>query len=367
MHLFKFKKVFAIFVLMAVFGFTACSSSSSSEFAQADRESRQQNVATRTTTSTSTTSSTPQVSPQASPSPKKTLNQIQKESSKRGATAVAKNAIAGGQFNKFFPKPGNGFDVVFSQEKAGFAQAKWKQGGKELAVISISDTVSTPSAATKYASSTSQISGFPSAKQGSKGTGVLVSDRFQVKVLSRATNFAESDREALLAKFDLVGLQNLDRPANVAPTRQVRAETKQDFKDVQKESTKRKATAVAKEAIQGAQFNKFFPKQGSGYTVVFSQEKQGFAQAKLKKDGKEVALLSVSDISSTPASAKKYASSKENIQGYPIAKQGSKGTGVLVKDRLQVKVLSRDASFVEGDRKDWLQKFNLSGLAGLVN
>ncbi|MBP0016716.1 MAG: hypothetical protein J7647_04065 [Cyanobacteria bacterium SBLK] len=356
MYWLKFKKIFTIFILLAVFGFTACSSSSSSEFARADRESRQQDIAT--------TPVSP--SPQASASPKKTLNQIQKESSKRGASAVADNAIAGGKFNQFFPKPGNGYDVVYTQEKTGFAQAKWKKGGKELAVISISDTASTPSATKKYASSTSAINGFPSVKQGSKGTGVLVSDRFQVKVLSRDAGFAESDRKALLERFDLVGLQNLAKPANVAPTRQVKKETKKEFKDVQKESSTRNATAVAKEAIQGAKFNKFFPKPGNGYDVVFSQEKQGFAQAKLKKGGKEVAVLSVSDIASTPASAKKYASSKEKIQSYPVAKQGSKGTGVLVKDRLQVKVLSRNTSFTESDRKDWLQKFNLSGLAGLV-
>ena len=359
MHLFKFKKVFAIFILLAVFGFSACSSSTSSEFAQADRESRQQNVTTTTTENTSTRPST-QASPQ------KTLGEVQKESSQRGASAVAENAIAGNKFNKFFPRPGNGYDVVYTQEKAGFAQAKWKQGGKELAVMSISDTASNPSAAKKYANSTSKINGFPAASQGSKGTGVLVSDRFQVKVLSRDAAFAESDRQALLETFDLVGLQNLARPANVTPTRQAKRETKQEFKDAQKESSKRKATAVAKEALQGSNFNKFFPKPGNGYDVVFSQEKQGFAQAKLKQGGKEVAVISVSDIISTPASAKKYASSTEKIQGYPVANQGKKGTGVLVKDRLQVKVLSRDAAFSESDRKDWLKKFDLSGLAGLV-
>ncbi|MGK7925854.1 MAG: hypothetical protein AB4290_11505 [Spirulina sp.] len=355
MLLFKFKKIFAIFILLAVFGFTACSSSTPSEFAQADRESRQEDVTTTTPTPESTEGT-----------PQKTLKQIQKESSKRGASAVAENAILGAKFNKFFPKPGNGYDVVYTQEKTGLAQAKWKKGGKELAVMSIADTVSNPAAAQKYANSTSQIKGFPSASQGNKGTGVLVSDRFQVKVLSRDAAFSESDREALLEKFDLVGLQNLAKPANTAPNRQTKRETKQEFKEAQRESSKRKATAVAKEAIQGSQFNKFFPKPGSGYDVVFAQEKQGFAQAKLKQRGKEVAVLSVSDIVSTPASANKYADSQEKIQGYPVAKQGKKGTGVLVEDRLQVKVLSRDAAFSESDRKDWLKKFNLSGLAGLV-
>ena len=33
--------------------------------------------------------------------------------------------------------------------------------------------------------------------------------------------------------------------------------------------------------------------------------------------------------------------------------------------RYQVKVLSRDASFTQSDRVDWLQKFDLQGLAQL--
>ncbi|MEA5467581.1 hypothetical protein [Spirulina sp. 06S082] len=354
MHLFKLKKIFAIFIVLAVFGFTACTSTPS-EFAQADRDSQQENVTTTTTTPES-----PQASPQ------KSLKEIQKESSTRGASAVADNAVAGGKLNKFFPKPGNGYDVVYAQEKTGFAQAKWKKGGTELAAISISDIASTPTAADKFANSTSKIKGYPSASQGSKGTGVLVG-RFQVKVLSRDASFSESDRQALLAKFDLSGLENLVKPiANTPPTRQTKQETKQEFKDTQKESTQRKAEAVAKDAIKGGQFNKFFPKPGNGYDVVFAQEKKGFAQAKLKKGGKEVALLSVSDIISTPASATKYAGSKEKIQGYPVAQKGTKGTGVLVKDRLQIQVMSSDTSFSESDRQDWLQKFDLSGLAQLV-
>ena len=347
MHLFKLKKIFAIFIVLAVFGFTACATTPS-EFAQADRESQQENVTTTTE------------SPQAS------LKEIQKESSKRGASAVADNAVAGGKLNKFFPKPGNGYDVVYAQEKAGFAQAKWKKGGQELAAISISDVASNPAAADKFANSTSKIKGYPSASQGTKGTGVLVG-RFQVKVLSRDASFSEGDREALLEKFDLAGLENLVKPiANTPPTRQTKQETKQEFKDIQKESSQRKAEAVAKDAIKGAAFNKFFPKPGNGYDVVFSQEKKGFAQAKLKKGGQEVALLSVSDISSTPASAQKYTGSQEKIQGYPVANKGTKGTGILVQDRLQVQVMSRDTSFSESDRKDWLKQFDLSGLAQLV-
>jgi len=137
------------------------------------------------------------------------------------------------------------------------------------------------------------------------------------------------------------------------------------FDQAQQESTQKGVKAVAKDAVAGGQFNKFFPQSSGGYKVVYSQEKKGFAQAKLKKDGKEMATLSISDTSSNPSAAKKYENSTEKIGGYPAANQGSKGTGVLVKDRFQVKVLSRDSAFTEGDRKAWLEKFDLAGLAAL--
>ena len=57
--------------------------------------------------------------------------------------------------------------------------------------------------------------------------------------------------------------------------------------------------------------------------------------------------------------------STETISGYPAVNQGSKATAVLVEDRFQVKVLSRDTSFTESDRKSWLGKFDLNGLSQL--
>lgn len=138
------------------------------------------------------------------------------------------------------------------------------------------------------------------------------------------------------------------------------------FDQAQQESTQKGVKAVSKDATAGGEFNKFFPQSSGGYKVVYSQEKKGFAQAKLKKEGKEMAALSISDVSSNPSAAKKYEKSTEKIGGYPAANQGSKVTGVLVKDRYQVKVQSRDpAAFTESDRKAWLKKFDLAGLAAL--
>ncbi|NER46447.1 MAG: hypothetical protein F6J92_07095 [Symploca sp. SIO1A3] len=137
------------------------------------------------------------------------------------------------------------------------------------------------------------------------------------------------------------------------------------FDQAQQESTQQKSgQAVSKDATQGAQFNKFFPPAGSGYERVYTQEKKGFAQAKLKKDGKDVATLSINDTSSNPDAAAKYQGSSKKIAGYPV-KETSKSTAILVGDRYQVKVQSRDESFTASDRETWLQKFNLQGLAGL--
>ena len=145
---------------------------------------------------------------QAPPSRFEQAQQASTEGSQRNQ-AVSKQAEAGGSFNQFFPKTDGEFKLVYSQEKKGFAQAKLKREGKDVAVLSISDTISTPDTKTKFQQSTESIKGYPAAAQGTKGTALLVADRFQVKVLSRDASFAATDREAWLAKFDLDGLAQL--------------------------------------------------------------------------------------------------------------------------------------------------------------
>jgi hypothetical protein len=142
--------------------------------------------------------------------PPSRYEQTQKETTQKGAPpAVAKTAEKGSSFNKFFPKGGNGFDVVASQEKAGFAEYKVNQGGKNVAMLAISDTSSSPAAAYKFQTSTLKIGGFPAVEQGQTATAILVGDRYQVKVLSRDASFTKADRAEWLEKFDLKGLAQL--------------------------------------------------------------------------------------------------------------------------------------------------------------
>ena len=144
-----------------------------------------------------------------SPQPPSRFDQAQQESTKKGVKAVAKNSEQGSSFNQFFPESGDGYERVYTQEKKGFAEAKLKKDGKDMAMMAISDTINTPSAAAKFEKSTTKIAGYPSVQQGATATALLVGDRFQVKVLSRSPEFTVGDRETWLAKFDLKGLARL--------------------------------------------------------------------------------------------------------------------------------------------------------------
>ena len=148
--------------------------------------------------------------------------------------------------------------------------------------------------------------------------------------------------------------------ATAAPTR---------FDQAQQESTQKKTgLAVAKDATQGSNFNRFFPATQAGFERVYTQEKKGFAEAKLKKGGKDVAVLSISDTQGVTGGANpaaKFANSTQKIGGYPAVTQGKNSTALLVGDRYQVKISSRDATFTESDRQAWLQKFNLRGIEKL--
>ncbi|NET00105.1 MAG: hypothetical protein F6K62_13155 [Sphaerospermopsis sp. SIO1G2] len=137
------------------------------------------------------------------------------------------------------------------------------------------------------------------------------------------------------------------------------------FDQAQQESTKQKSgQAVAKKATQGSKLNQFFPDSDDGYDRVYTQEKKGFSGANLKKDGKVVAQLAISDTTSTPTVASKYANSTEKIAGYPAVQQGKTQTSVLV-GKYQVKVISKDPLFNASNREDWLEKFDLDGLEEL--
>lgn len=124
-------------------------------------------------------------------------------------------------------------------------------------------------------------------------------------------------------------------------------------------------SAVAADAppkVEGAKLNAFFPADGTdGYSRVFTQEKDGFVEAKLKKDGQDVATLSISDASSDAAAKAKFASASDKVGDHPLVTVGKNQSAVLVGDKLQIKVSSQ--SLDEAARKALLAKFDLAGLS----
>jgi hypothetical protein len=125
--------------------------------------------------------------------------------------------------------------------------------------------------------------------------------------------------------------------------------------------------AVSADAVSGSEFNRFFPEPQDDYDVVFTQEKDGFAEASLQADGEEAATLAVSDTVSNPSAAEKFADSSETLDGYPLVASGSEGTSILVADRFQVQVRSKIDDFDEEDHRLWLSRFDLDGLAALAD
>jgi hypothetical protein len=137
------------------------------------------------------------------------------------------------------------------------------------------------------------------------------------------------------------------------------------------ESNKDKKPATKKESLEGKEFNQFFPKDHAKgeWDFVFKAEKKGYAEAVLKKNGKDVATLSITDTVNEPAARDKFKDSTEKINNYPVGKsESTMETAVLVGDRFQVKVrtVPPPTNFSKADREDWMKKFDLDGLAKLA-
>ncbi len=125
-------------------------------------------------------------------------------------------------------------------------------------------------------------------------------------------------------------------------------------------------TQLPAKAVAGGALNKFFPGDSDGFDRVFTQEKNGFAMANLNKSGKTVATLSINDAAANPSAREKFKSASRQISGNPVITEGmNSGLAMLVGDRYQVKIRASGPTLTDSDMESWLQKFDLSGLAGL--
>ena len=107
----------------------------------------------------------------------------------------------------------------------------------------------------------------------------------------------------------------------------------------------------------------YFPRDGvGGYRrVVHSTVRDGYAEAALEKDGKDVAVLSISDAERMAYAKAKFEKATETLDGSPLLTEGKDLSTILVKGRFEIKVFSRT---LDADaRKAILSAFDLKGLA----
>ncbi len=116
--------------------------------------------------------------------------------------------------------------------------------------------------------------------------------------------------------------------------------------------------------IEGKKLNAFFPADGTdGLSRAFTQEKDGFVEAKLKRDGQDVAVVTISDTSGDEAAKSKFTGASDKLSGHPLVTVGKNQSAVLVHDKFQIKVSSQT---LDADaRKALLGKFDIDGLAKL--
>jgi hypothetical protein len=119
------------------------------------------------------------------------------------------------------------------------------------------------------------------------------------------------------------------------------------------------------EVVNGTSFNRLFPSPQAGEQLVFTQEKRGFSQARLKRGDEVKALLSISDVITSPASLSKFQHSEERLQSWPLVDQGSQASALLVAERFQVKVIGQGSGLDTDQRHELLGAFDLPGLASL--
>ncbi len=133
------------------------------------------------------------------------------------ADVPAREVVNGSAFNRLFPAPEAGQQLVFTQEKRGFSEARLRQADAVIALLAVSDTITAPEAKTKFLAADDRLKGWPLVEQGSQASALLVADRFQVKVIGQGTGLDPQQRHELLEAFDLPAL------ATLAPGRQARA------------------------------------------------------------------------------------------------------------------------------------------------
>lgn len=125
------------------------------------------------------------------------------------------------------------------------------------------------------------------------------------------------------------------------------------------------ATAAVAKMVDGAKFKPFFPAVGMDGTTDKAERppKEGMMEIAYKKGKDAVAVIVVTDTAGEPRVKDDYAGAKDTAGGYPLKTSGYFKSAILVADRYQVQITSQRLK--ADQRKAWLEKMDLKGLAAL--
>lgn len=125
------------------------------------------------------------------------------------------------------------------------------------------------------------------------------------------------------------------------------------------------ATAAVAKMVDGAKLKPFFPAAGMDGTTDKAERppKEGMMEIAYKKGKDDVAVIVVTDTAGEPRVKDDYAGVKDTAGGYPLKTSGYFKSAILVADRYQVQITSQRLK--ADQRKAWLEKMDLKGLAAL--
>jgi hypothetical protein len=130
------------------------------------------------------------------------------------------------------------------------------------------------------------------------------------------------------------------------------------------QQNQKEGTATTYKVTKAGTFNKFFPKDGvDGLKLIPAADKDGYAEYKAEKDGKEVGRLSIDDADEKEKG--KYKAATEKVAGYPYHQLGANKSSILVADKYQVSITSASGGLDAAARKALFEKFDLGALSRL--
>lgn len=117
------------------------------------------------------------------------------------------------------------------------------------------------------------------------------------------------------------------------------------------------------EIVPGSAFNDLMPANGfEDHARVFTQEKEGYAEAEFTK-GDDTVTVSISDTRDHPSAREKFAKATETVSGHPALARGKNSSLMLVRNRFQVRISAPHLDHTQ--RLAWLSAVPAASLADL--